>query len=330
MVQKLSYILQRLILMLISLFAVITILFFLFRVLPGDPASQLVSPRFSDEQRKALLEIHGLNEPLHIQYITYLGNVLKGNLGVSFQHGSPVFPFIINKTLNTLSITLPAIVLAFTFGPFIGANFAWHRNEPIDSYGTGLVLVAFAAPIFWTGMLGLMVFSFYFGWLPAGGMRAPTYTETSLVSRFASVDFLRHAILPIVIFFLWRLSQPTLIIRNNMIDLLGAPFLKLKQAEGLPERNVMYRHAARNALLPLIHYTALAVGFAFGGSIILETVFSWPGVGRAMWTAVLASDYPVAQGAFTMISVVIIVLNFFVDIISVYIDPRVAEEGVQT
>lgn len=330
MVQKSRYILQRLALMLVSLFAVITLLFFLFRVLPGDPASQLVSPRFSDEQRQALLEIHGLTEPLHVQYITYLGNVVRGNFGVSFQHGSPVFPFIVDKTINTLSITMPAVLLAFTFGPFVGANFAWHRNKPLDTYGTGVVLIAFAAPIFWTGMLALMVFSFYFGWLPSGGMHSPTYTETGLVDRFVSVDFLRHAILPIVIFFLWRLSQPTLIIRNNMIDLLNAPFLKLKRAEGLSERNVMYRHGARNALLPLIHYSALALGFAFGGSIILETVFSWPGVGRAMWSAVLASDYPVAQGAFTMISVVIIVLNFVVDIISVYVDPRVAEEGVQT
>jgi len=329
MARKSTFILQRLALMVISLFAVVTIIFLLFRLLPGDPATVLVSPRFSEEQRQALLRQHGLTKPLHIQYIAYLENLVQGNLGVSFQHGSPVLPFILNKTLNTISITLPAVLLAFTIGPFIGAVFAWYRNGPLDKYGTGLVLVAFAAPIFWTGMIAIMIFSFNLNWLPVGGMRSVTYTETSLAGRFLAWDFLKHAILPVTIFFLWRLSQPTLIIRNNMIDLLGSPFLKLKQAEGLPERSIIFRHAARNALLPLIHYSALAVGFAFGGSIILETVFSWPGVGHAMWNAVLARDYPVAQAAFMMISVIIIVLNFVVDIISVYIDPRVTQEGVQ-
>ncbi|QLG61045.1 ABC transporter permease [Halorarum salinum] len=327
--QKTKFILQRFGLMLVSLFAVITLLFVLFRLMPGDPASQLVSPRFSEADRQAILEQHGLTEPLHVQYIIYLQNVAQGNLGISFQHGSPVLPFLLNKTLNTLSITVPALLLAFTFGPFIGANFAWNRNESLDSYGTGLVLVAFAAPIFWTGMLSIMVFSFWLGWLPAAGMHSATYTEISLLDRFFSVEFLRHAILPIAIFALWRLSQPTLIMRNNMIDLIGSDFIKLKRAEGIPERSIMYRHGARNALLPLVHYMALAFGFAFGGSIILETVFSWPGVGQAMWTAVRASDYPVAQGAFTIISVAIIVLNFLVDILSVYVDPRVADTGVE-
>lgn len=330
MAQKASYLFRRLLLMFVSIFVVLTIVFVLFRVLPGDPSSQLVSPRFSDEQRQTLLRQHGLTRPLHVQYLTYLTNVVQGNLGVSFQHGQSVLPFILDKTINTISITLPAVVLAFTFGPLIGANFAWNRNEPLDKYGTGAVLVMYAAPIFWTGMVSIMVFGFWLGWLPVGNMHSPTYPDDSLVRRFVSVDFLRHAILPVTIFFLWRLSQPTLIIRNNMIDLLGTPFIKLKRAEGLSERSIMYRHAARNALLPLIHYTALAVGFAFGGSVILETVFSWPGVGQAMWNAVLSRDYPVAQAAFIVISMIIIVLNFVVDVISVYIDPRVTQEGVQT
>lgn len=328
--RKVKFILQRLALTIVSLFVVVTLLFLLFRIMPGDPASHLVSPRFSQEQRQAILEQHGLTQPLHIQYIYYLENLIQGNLGVSFQYGRPVLPFLLNKTLNTLSITVPALFLAFTFGPFIGANFAWNRNSNLDSYGTGLVLIAFAAPIFWTGMLVIMVFAFWLGWLPSSGMHSATYTETSLVGRFASVEFLRHAILPILIFALWRLSQPTLIMRNNMIDVIGADFIKLKRAEGLSEKRIMYRHGARNALLPLVHYLALALGFAFGGSIILETVFSWPGIGRSMWTAVLASDYPVAQGAFMLISVAIILLNFLVDVLSVYIDPRVADTGVET
>lgn len=330
MAHKLRYLVRRFALMLVSILAVLTIVFAIFRVMPGNPASILVSPRFSEEQRQALLASYGLTEPLHIQYLRYLANIVQGNLGVSFQTGRPVLPMIITKTTNTLAITLPAVILAFTFGPLIGANFAWHRNGMLDRYGTGLVLVMYAAPIFWTGMLAIMVFGFWFGWLPVGGMHKPTYpTGGSLSNRFLNVDFLRHAVLPVSIFFLWRLSQPTLIIRNNMIDLLGTPFIKLKRAEGLSERRLKYHHTARNALLPLMHYTALALAFAFGGSVILETVFSWPGIGQAMWNAVLARDYPVAQAAFIMISMIIILMNFVADILSVYIDPRVAEEGVE-
>lgn len=329
MVNKSRYVLQRLGLMLVSLFAVITLLFLMFRLMPGDPSTVLVSPRFSNEQREALLAQYGLTEPLHVQYLKYWQNLLQGNLGVSFQHSEPVFPLILDKTLNTIVITLPAVLLAFTLGPLIGTNFAWYRNQSLDNYGTGLILVAYAAPVFWTGMLAIMVFSFYLGWLPVGGMRSATYTETSVLGRFLAWDFLRHAILPLLIFFLWRLSGPTLVTRNTMIDLMEEPFLKLKRAEGLSERRLKYRHAMRNSLLPLVHLSALAIGFAFGGSIILETVFSWPGLGRAMWEAVLASDYPMAQAAFIMISTIIIVLNFVVDVISVFIDPRIAEEGVQ-
>lgn len=329
MVKKSTYLIQRLALMVVSLFTVITLLFLMFRLLPGDPSTVLVSPRFSEEHRQALLERHGLTEPLYIQYIRYWENLLQGDLGTSFQHNSAVLPFILDRTINTIVITVPAVFLAFTFGPLIGTNFAWHRNDRLDNYGTGFILIAYAAPVFWTGMLAIMFFSFYLGWLPVGGMRSATYVETSLAGRFLSLDFLRHAILPLVIFFLWRLSGPTLVTRNTMIDLMGSPFLRLKRAQGLSERRIKYKHAMRSSLLPLVHLSALAVGFAFGGSIILETVFSWPGLGRAMWNAVLASDYPVAQGAFLMISTIIIVLNFVVDVISVYLDPRITEEGVQ-
>ena len=319
------YIVQRVGLSVVSLVAVLTILFLMFRLLPGDPATTLASPRFSEADRQALLEQHGLTEPLHVQYVLYWQNLLQGDLGLSIQHNTAVLPLLLDRTLNTLAITFPAVLLAFTFGPIFGANFAWRRNESLDVYGTGAVLLMYAAPIFWTGMLALMVFSFYFGWLPTGGMYPADYVEERLTDRFFSTDFVRHAILPIVIFFLWRLSQPTLIVRNTMIDVMNADFITLKKAEGIPDPTIKYRHGLRNSILPVLHYSALALGYAFGGSIILETVFSWPGLGLAMWNAVLASDYPMAMGAFLMISTIIIILNLVVDVLSIYIDPRVAE-----
>ena len=322
-----AFILRRLALTLFSLYVIITFLFLLFRIIPGDPASQVVSPRFSKAQQEALLAQFGLNKPLHEQYLIYIKNFLVGDLGRSFQHNSAVLPFILDKALNTVVITIPAVMLAFITGPFIGASFAWRRGEALDNYGTAAVLVMYAAPIFWTGMLAIMVFSFWLGWLPSSGMREVTFVEESLLDRFLAVDFLQHAVMPLLLFAAWWLSIPVLIMRNNLIDVLNSDYMTLKRAEGLSENKLRYKHAMKNAMLPVVHYGALAIGFAFGGSVILETVFSWPGLGRTMWRAVLSNDFPVAQGSFFLLSLMIISFNFVADVISVYIDPRVADEG---
>jgi peptide/nickel transport system permease protein len=317
--------------MLLSLFVVATLIFMLFRVLPGDPTSIVVSPEFTQAQREELLAQYGLDKPVHIQYLLFLKNLAQGNLGYSFQTSRPVTPFILGKALNTIVITVPAILLAFTVGPLLGAYFAWHRNSFADTVGSGALLAAYAAPIFWTGMLAIMLFSFNLQILPSGGMRSIGYVnEGGILDPYLSTDFLKHALLPLTVFFMWRVSLPLLIMRNNMLDTLGSEFIELKETEGLPEWKIIYKHGARNSLLPVLHYSALALGFAFGGSVILETVFSWPGVGLAMWNAVFARDYPVAQAAFLLVSVIIITFNFLVDIVSVYVDPRVADSEVET
>jgi peptide/nickel transport system permease protein len=275
-----------------------------------------------------ILEQNGLGEPLYVQYVLYIKNLVLLNLGISYTLNQPVSTVLFDKVLNTLALMLPAIILAFIIGPIVGAFLAWKRNTRIDSVGIGVSIFARAAPVFWIGMLGIMVFSFRLGWLPSGGMHSPTYIEDSLVDRFVSIDFLRHLALPLAVTTFWWLMPPVLVMRNNMIETLGADFIQLNRAEGLPWPSILYRHAARNAMLPVAHYGAMAVGFAFGGSVVIETVFSWPGVGRMMWEAVTAHDYPLAQGAFLILAVMILVMNFLIDILSVYIDPRVVEEEV--
>jgi peptide/nickel transport system permease protein len=282
----------------------------------------------NEEQRQLILEQYGLTQPLHIQYVRYMGNMLTGNMGVSIQHGSEVTPFLLKKMVNTIVITVPALIAAFLLGPVIGAHFAWNRGGIADKYGTGAVLAMWSAPVFWTGILAIMVFSLTLGWLPTGGMNSARFEANTMFGRIFSLDTLRHAILPLGVYFLWRLSQPALYMRNNMLETMKAEFITLKRAEGIPERDIRIKHAARNSMLPVLHYFALALGFAFGGSVVIETVFNWPGLGRAMWTAVTARDYPVAQGALFLISFMVISLNFVADIVSVYIDPR-ATEGEQ-
>lgn len=325
--RKQQYIVKRLGLTILSLYLIATLLFLIFRVMPGDPANQVVTMSMSQADRQALRAQFGLDKPLHVQYWLFIVNLLQGNFGISFFNAEPVLPLILNKSLNTISIVLPAVLLAFTLGPLIGAFFASRRDEPIDNIGSTLMLIAYAAPVFWTGMLFIMLFSFQLGWLPSSGMHSPGYQSSGLVDRFVSIDFLRHAILPITVTAAWWITIPALIMRNNVLDILSADFVQLNRAEGLSESRILYHHAARNALLPVLHRAALAVGLAFGGgSVIIETVFSWPGLGRTMWFAVLRQDYPLAQGALFFIAFMVVLMNFLVDIVSVYIDPRVAVE----
>lgn len=320
------YILIRLVLMGISFFSVATVLFVLFRVMPGDPVSLIVSPQMSAESRRQLLAQYGLNKPMHVQYVLFIKNLFTGNLGVSFRRGAPVTTLLVGATINTIVLVMGALTFAFSFGPALGALFAWRRNSLFDQWGVFTILLFFAAPVFWTGMLALMVFSFTLGWFPAGGMRSATFVSEGMFDTFLSLDFLYHYFLPFAVTGLYWLPLPALYMRNTMIDVLGSDFIELARAQGLPEMQILYRHAARNSLLPVFQYGALAVGFAIGGSVIIETVFSWPGVGRLLWQAVSSQDYPLAQGGFLMIATLIILANFFVDVLAVYIDPRATEE----
>jgi peptide/nickel transport system permease protein len=319
------YLLKRLGLTLFSLWAVATILFLLFRLAPGSPASMVTLQTMSPELKEEILRQYGLDKPLPVQYYRYILNLFTGELGRSFAYNEPVGQLLLEKVMNTIVLTLTAVVLAFFFGPIIGAYLAWHRGEPIDTYSVGVILAMYAAPIFWTGMLMIMVFSFKLGWFPAGGMHSLGFTADSLAEKYLSMDFLRHLVLPLTVTTLYWISAPTFVMRNNMLDVLGSGFIKMNRAQGLPELSILYKHAARNALLPVMHYAALALGFAIGGAVVTETVFSWPGVGRIMWSAVLQQDYPLAQGAFFMLALLIITLNFLVDVLSVFLDPRVEE-----
>lgn len=323
-----SFIVKRFLLSIFSIFIVANLLFFMFRLMPGDPASVMVDPALPSEVRELTIEQRGLDEPLHVQYYHYFEHLLQGDLGRSFHYRESVSSLLLTRAVNTIVLMGSAVGLAFLIGPLIGAYMAWNRNEMVDNYGIGAVLLMHAAPVFWTGMLGIMIFSFQLGWLPSGGMHSIGETPEGFVDRFISLDFLRHFILPVTVTALYYLSPPTFIMRNTMVDVLSADFIQLKRAQGLPELRILYAHAARNSLLPVTHYAALALGFAFGGSVIIEQVFSWPGAGRLMWQAVEYQDYPLAMGAFLALTVIIIMLNFVVDMISVLIDPRAVQGEV--
>jgi peptide/nickel transport system permease protein len=328
MASKLNYFVKRFVLMIVTFFSIATVLFLIFRLMPGNPTAAVANPSMPPGVRQQLLEQYGLDQPLYVQYFLFMKNLVFADLGMSFSRQQLVMKLILSKALNTMVLMLSSLLIAFLIGPALGALFAWKRGSLFDTIGVGVVLTTYAAPVFWTGMLGIMVFSFQLGWLPSGGMHSPAFIADSIWESYFSVDFLRHLILPLIVTTMWWLTMPTFIMRNNMIDVMNEDFIEMNRAQGLSEFRIMYRHAARNALLPVLHYGALAVGLAMGTSVIIETVFSWPGLGRMLWRAVIASDYPLAQGGFLAIATIIVVMNFLIDILSVYIDPRLSEGDV--
>jgi len=316
------YLLKRGVLSAFSIFVVATVLFLLFRLMPGDPTLAVVEPTMTEEHRQILREQFGLDKPLYVQYGLYMENLLHGNLGRSFRKSSPVSALIGSKLANTLVLTLSSVVISYVIGILLGGLLAWYRNSNIDYFGSGFVVVTYAAPVFWVGMMSIMVFSFRLGWLPTGGMQSSRATYNGLLDLYFSVGFLKHLILPLTVMVLYGLTIPAITMRNNMIDVLNQDFIQMSRVAGLSEWSIMYRHAARNALLPVVHHAAVSIGFAMGGSVVIESVFSWPGIGRTMWQAVLTQDLPLAQGTFLVLASSIIILNFVADALSVYIDPR--------
>jgi len=315
---------KRLAHMLFVLWAVASILFLMFRLLPGDPTLAYIDPSFTEEQRGMILHQFGLDLPLSQQYLIFLGNVLHGEFGLSFRQRLPVADLVLGTLPNTLLLTLTALIVAYAFGGLFGAVLAWKRGSAFETASIPLVLATRAAPEFWVGMVLLAVFAFGLGWFPSGGANAPGAVFPSQWARVLSADFARHLMLPALTLAIYLQGLPTLLMRSNMLEVMGEEFVTMARMKGLPEWEIMLRHAARNTLLPLVTAFALGFGASVGGNVVIETVFSWPGLGRLLVDAVGSSDYPLAQGAFLLIAVVLVLMNFVADLLYGLLDPRVA------
>jgi peptide/nickel transport system permease protein len=326
MVNK-RYVIRRLIMMVASLFTVLTVLFFLFRQVPGGPLSAIVSPRMNEAARQAVIAQYGLNEPIWKQYLLYMWNVLHLDFGQSFYYGQSVYSIIADRFLNTMSLMLTALLISYSVGTYLGAQLGWLRGTSKERTGMFVVLLVRSTPVFWTGMILLYLFSFQLNLLPLGGMRGMQAAYTTNAEKFLSLDFLYHLVLPVFTLCTFYTGLPLLLMRNNLLEVLSEDYIKTAQAKGLTERRILFRHAARNAILPVVTAFAIAIGFAVGGQVLIEQVYSWPGLGREMVQAALRSDYPLAQGAFMLLSLIVITMNFFADLTYSYLDPRVRLGG---
>lgn len=322
-----SRLVSRLVLTLFVLWTVATILFLIFRLAPGSPLAAFVSPTFTPEQQASLKREFGLDKSLFEQYVLYIGNLLQGNLGESFFYKRPVGEVVMTAFANTIALTLGSLLVAYAFGVLMGAVFAWKRGTWIEGTGIPIVLVTRAAPEFWLGMVMLAIFAFGLGWFPGGGANSPGQSFSSEWARIFSLDFLRHLILPAAALALYLQGLPLLLMRTNMLEVMQEDFVTMARMKGLSNWDIVIRHAARNALLPVATAFALGIGQSVGGNVVVETVFSWPGLGRMLVEAVASSDYPLAQGAFLLITTVLVTMNFVADLLYSLLDPRIAHAG---
>ncbi len=316
-----KYFVSRIIQTIITLVCVFSLMWLLFRAVPGDPTAIFVSGQLSPEDIEALRKMWGLDEPLHIQYLKYMKNVFLGDFGISFSYREPVWDVILPTIKNTMILMIPAMVMAIVTGTIVGSNLGWRRGSGKEKLGVTLSLFARSFPIYMTGILVLMVFSHWLDWLPLSGMKTIGIFGLSWWGRF--LDVTHHLALPFAVAFIYYVGDVVVIARTSMLELIGEEFLEFAKARGLSDSKVR-RIAMRNAIIPVITYSTILIGFAFGGQVLLEMVFAWPGVGRLMVDSVEIHDYPVAQAAFFIMAFMVIVANLIVDLLYGYLDPRIS------
>ena len=309
-------------------YAVITILvvlvfnYLLFRVLPGDPLAMMMrNPRATPEMIESVRQLYGLDQSWFMQFFTYFRNLMEGDLGISFVYKAPVNQVVVARILPTLLLVGVAEILAVILGIFLGVLAAWKRGTRLDVGTLGFSLVTYSIPTFWLGMIMMVIFCVGLQWFPTSGMLTPGKTFVTTGAMVA--DLARHSVLPILTMSLVLIGEYALTMRNTLMDVLSEDYITTARAKGFREREVLWKHALPNALLPMITIVAINIGFVVAGAIQVETIFSWPGLGRLMYEALGARDYPLLQGIFLLVTVSVVLANLLADITYSYVDPRV-------
>ena len=306
---------------LLTLLFVLVFNFFLFRVLPANPAKNLTrSNALTAAQLAEVNKTFGLGRPLPEQFWNYLVQTLHGNLGRSFLNQEPVSTLIGSRLWPTILLVGTSTVLSTIIGVWIGIHGAWHRGSPFDRVSTAFCNTLYAMPDFWLGILLLIAFASKIAIFPTAGMHNPDGGGAGLAG---TGDLLWHLALPCLVLTLVYLAEYALIMRSSLLDELNADYLTTARAKGLRDTMVRRRHAVPNALLPSITLIMLNLGFVISGAITTETVFSWPGLGQLSYIALNAPDYPVLEGAFLLFSAAVIIANLIADVLLTVFDPRV-------
>lgn len=303
------------------LLGVVTIVFVLIHLAPGDPVLALVGDFPAPEEYvRKVREEFGLDRPLIEQYVRYVGNLARGEFGYSFVQRRPVLQVIGERAAATALLTGTALVVATLLGVGLGLIAARRPSTVLDATVSGAAVVGFSVPVFWVGQLLILLFAVTLGWLPAQGMVSlrvgPTGWDRVL-------DVASHLVLPATALALRLVAMTTRLTRASLLEVLGQEFIRTAEAKGAGPRRVLGRHALPNALLPLVTFVGYNLGFLLAGSALIETVFGWPGVGRLLYDSVFTRDYPVLLGIFLTVSLSVVLANLLTDLLYAYLDPRI-------
>ena len=318
-----SYIIKRTGSRLITFIVVISLIFFLARSTGTDPFERYLSedPRIPPAQIQRLRAKFGLDKPLYLQYLDFIKNTLRGEFGYSLYYKRPVFDKVMECLPWTLFLLSISIILSTIISFGVGVYFAWKRGTKTDILGTNFCMFIRSTPHFWLGMILLLVFAYYYPIFPLYGARTPGIHYANTFEYIK--DILYHAALPLATLLLRQVGMYVLYMRNSTVEVLGEDYMVTAKAKGVPAWSLMFHHAARNAMLPMVTVTAMRFGFMVNGAILTETVFSYPGTGRLIYTAITNDDFFLLQGTFFIVSITVLIANLIADIICGWLDPRI-------
>lgn len=305
------YIIRRL-LQSVLVVAGVSLLVFFILYQTGDPTLLMASPDATREEVDELRRAMGFDRPWYVQYWDFASDAIRGDFGTSFRQGQPVFSLIMERLPATLRLAGAAFVISVVVSIPVGIVSATRRNTIWDTMAMGFALLGQSLPVFFLGVMLIWIFAGLLGWLPSFGQGDGSFVST-----------LKHLILPSITLATFSLARNARLVRSSLLEVLGLEYIKTARSKGLAERLVIYRHALRNALIPVVTIFGLEFGTLLGGAVITETVFAWPGVGRLIILAVQQRDFPVVVGAVTIIATLFVFLNLIVDLLYGVIDPRV-------
>lgn len=319
----LEHIVRRLLFMIPLLLGITIITFVIVHLSPGGPADMLtgLSPKVSAEAKARLHSLYGLDKPLHVQYWLWLSRLVRFDFGRSFKDGRLVIIKILERLPATLLLNVLSLLLIFFIALPIGIISAVRQDSFFDKGMTVFVFLGFSVPAFWLALLLMVLFGVVLGWLPISGMHSVNFPYFSFWGKLW--DIIKHLILPVFVSAFGGLAYLSRYSRTSMLEVLRQDYIRTARAKGLSEKKVIYRHALRNALIPIVTLLGLSLPALIGGGFIFETIFAWPGMGRLGYQAIMARDYPVIMGVGVIAALLTLVGNLIADITYAFIDPRI-------
>ncbi len=308
----LTYIIRRLLILVVVVFAVTIIAFSMVHLTPGDPARIVAGINASQEDIDRISEKLGLNKPLYVQYLDYMTGLIRGDFGTSIRTGRSVAEQLFTRYPATFELAVGGMLIALSISIVGGVVAATHHNTIIDNLTMIGALFGVSMPSFWRGLMLMFLFSLFLGWLPVSGRGDPF-----------TLNWIRHLILPAVTLGIGTAAYLVRLVRSNMLEILNEEYIETARSKGLRETYVIYRHALKNALIPIITMAGMQFGYLLGGTVVIETVFAWPGLGRYMINSIFARDFPAVQGTILMLAVTFALVNLLVDLAYAFLDPRI-------